>query len=284
MKEDLLSITELAKLRGVTTETLRHYDRIGLFKPDYVDPETRYRYYSITQYEKLGTIKELRQLGMSLEEIGDYFNNRNLRKSIEILSRHHALMEREIKEKKVLEKNLKEKIEFLNFVLSEGEKRERIHEKVYEDGHMITYGKTCRQVKSLAYTLTRLEACIDEIAPILASNRIGCYTDYDKVMSGKDFEYCPMIFCKNGRLRRNAEDKEGEILKLQRAPGGLFVCRVYNGKIGCYQPEFKEVEQYIREKNYTVCGPVYQVYQIDITLTSDFAETQMEIRVPVKKM
>ena len=29
--KDLLSISQLAKLRGMTTETLRHYDRIGLF-------------------------------------------------------------------------------------------------------------------------------------------------------------------------------------------------------------------------------------------------------------
>ena len=29
-REEYLSITEMAKLRNVTTETLRHYDRIGL--------------------------------------------------------------------------------------------------------------------------------------------------------------------------------------------------------------------------------------------------------------
>ena len=72
MKNDLLSITELARLRKVTSETLRHYDRVGLIKPDYVDPQTRYRYYSIRQYERLGTIKELRALGLSIDEIKDY--------------------------------------------------------------------------------------------------------------------------------------------------------------------------------------------------------------------
>ena len=32
----LLSISELAKLKNITSETLRHYDRIDLLKPDYV--------------------------------------------------------------------------------------------------------------------------------------------------------------------------------------------------------------------------------------------------------
>ena len=45
MNDDYLSITELAKLRKVSSETLRYYDRINLLKPEYIDPETRYRYY-----------------------------------------------------------------------------------------------------------------------------------------------------------------------------------------------------------------------------------------------
>ena len=93
IKENLLSITELAKLRQVTSETLRYYDRIGLITPDYVDPQTRYRYYSIRQYEKLGTIKELRQLGMSIHDITDYFSGRNLRKSHQLLLHQLELLE-----------------------------------------------------------------------------------------------------------------------------------------------------------------------------------------------
>lgn len=69
MLKELLSISEMAKLRRITAETLRHYDRVGLFKPAYIDPNTGYRFYSIYQYEVLGTIKELRQIGMTIEEI-----------------------------------------------------------------------------------------------------------------------------------------------------------------------------------------------------------------------
>ena len=64
----VLTITELAKLKNITSETLRHYDRIDLLKPNYVS-ESGHRYYSIRQYEKLGTILELKKIGMSLKEI-----------------------------------------------------------------------------------------------------------------------------------------------------------------------------------------------------------------------
>lgn len=54
-----ISITELARIRGVMTETLRFYDRKGILKPSYVDPSNGRRYYSIVDCERLGTIREL---------------------------------------------------------------------------------------------------------------------------------------------------------------------------------------------------------------------------------
>ncbi|HFI0151491.1 TPA: MerR family DNA-binding transcriptional regulator [Streptococcus suis] len=54
----LLPINQFAKKSGVTSETLRHYDRIGLLKP-YSQNESGVRFYHVEQYEKLSTIKEL---------------------------------------------------------------------------------------------------------------------------------------------------------------------------------------------------------------------------------
>ena len=112
-----MSITELAKLRQVTSETLRYYDRIGLITPDYVDPQTRYRYYSIRQYEKLGTIKELRQLGMSIHDITDYFSGRNLRKSHQLLLHQLELLEEEIRKQQLLSEILRRKLHFLSEII-----------------------------------------------------------------------------------------------------------------------------------------------------------------------
>ena len=111
--KDLLSISQLAKLRGLTTETLRHYDRIGLFSPVYIDPETNYRYYSILQYEQLGTIKELRQLDFSLEEIKEFFHNRSVDHSLEILKHRYEELHKELLVLKKKEASLAEKIRFV---------------------------------------------------------------------------------------------------------------------------------------------------------------------------
>ena len=49
MKQKLLSIGDLARLKGINIQSLRYYDRIGVLKPAYVNPDTGYRYYTPEQ-------------------------------------------------------------------------------------------------------------------------------------------------------------------------------------------------------------------------------------------
>ena len=72
-KKDLYQIGEVARLFHLSISLLRHYDKTGLVTPEYTDPDTGYRYYSIRQFECLNTIRYLRALDMPLEEIGDFF-------------------------------------------------------------------------------------------------------------------------------------------------------------------------------------------------------------------
>lgn len=64
-----LMIGKVASLYDITVQTLRHYDKIGLFRPEVINPETGYRYYSVVQLRQLEYILFLRQLQFSLPEI-----------------------------------------------------------------------------------------------------------------------------------------------------------------------------------------------------------------------
>ena len=65
-----LRIGQFAQLAQVTVKTLRHYDRIGLLRPSEVDPDTNYRYYAVEQLPLIHRIMALRELGLSLDQIG----------------------------------------------------------------------------------------------------------------------------------------------------------------------------------------------------------------------
>lgn len=53
---------------------LRHYDQLGLLKPELVDQDTGYRSYSVVQLARLHRLVALRDLGFTLEQIGGLLN------------------------------------------------------------------------------------------------------------------------------------------------------------------------------------------------------------------
>ncbi len=69
MKQDLFSIGEISKIKGITVKALRFYETLGLITPDYIEPFTRYRYYSTRQFITLDIIKACRNLDISLKDI-----------------------------------------------------------------------------------------------------------------------------------------------------------------------------------------------------------------------
>lgn len=57
-----------SQMAKVTVKALRYYDEMGLLKPERVDPDTGYRYYTTEQLIPLQRIVALRQAGLSVED------------------------------------------------------------------------------------------------------------------------------------------------------------------------------------------------------------------------
>jgi len=66
----MFRIGEFSRIARVSARLLRYYDELGLLRPGVVDPATNYRYYTTTQLQRLNRILVLRDLGLSLEQIG----------------------------------------------------------------------------------------------------------------------------------------------------------------------------------------------------------------------
>jgi DNA-binding transcriptional MerR regulator len=66
----MLKIGEFSRLCQVTIKTLHHYDELGLLKPVHIDPVTNYRFYEVEQLPRIHRIMALKEMGLSLEQIG----------------------------------------------------------------------------------------------------------------------------------------------------------------------------------------------------------------------
>ena len=80
------SIGEAAKAAHTTTETLRHYDRIGLVKPSRKDEWTNYRYYTEQDIVRLNTVRALQLMDLPLQEIKKVLEYDDLEKIVEFLA------------------------------------------------------------------------------------------------------------------------------------------------------------------------------------------------------
>ena len=261
-------------LISLIQEPFDRSDRIGLITPDYVDPQTRYRYYSIRQYEKLGTIKELRQLGMSIHDITDYFSGRNLRKSHQLLLHQLELLEEEIRKQQLLSEILRRKLHFLSEI-TPPPPVDKVLCRAFPQRYMITFGEPAGGSREHAFAFTRLERYLDEVAPILASDRIGVYADWHLLEPSDDYiPAVPMIF-----VERDAIESEHK----RTIPPGDYLCMNYRrGELERYHPSFARLHTYMAEHGWVLNGMIFQFYKIDVTLTSDPDETLMEIQVPVR--
>lgn len=91
----MFKISEFSKFSRVPTKTLRYYDEIGLFSPAKVDRFTNYRYYSAEQLPRLNRILALKEMGLSLAEIGRLLDEQI---SIEELRGMFRLKEAEVRQ------------------------------------------------------------------------------------------------------------------------------------------------------------------------------------------
>ena len=67
-----MTIGEVARVKQVSIKALRYYEKIGILKPAYCDPDTGYRYYKNEQMLAVDMIKFLQILDIPLKNWNQY--------------------------------------------------------------------------------------------------------------------------------------------------------------------------------------------------------------------
>lgn len=276
--QDIISITEMARLRNVTTETLRHYDRVGLLKPVYIDPQTGYRYYSITQYEKLGTIRELKNLGMRLHEIKAYFDNRNVETSKDLLQEQKNKIDRQINRLIKLRKEINNKIDFLDIILST-DLTDEIRLKAFDSRKYVSFNRNVTDEIELSYDSVQLEGILGQSAselPIFATNRYG------GIISKEDIE--EKAHPLSAKMVILYDEEEGVDEKnIIEAPAGDYLCMFYVGNFWNREESIDKLLRYMEEHSLKLAGDILQMQWVDFAITDNLEEISYEFQAPVRR-
>lgn len=111
--KNLFPIGKVSKLFHISVSSLRHYENIGLLTPEYISPDSGYRYYGTEQFEVLNTIRYLRALDMPLSEIEDFLKNKDIDLIEEKLFQQKQLILKKQQELKRIEQKIDHRLNWL---------------------------------------------------------------------------------------------------------------------------------------------------------------------------
>lgn len=112
-----LSIGQVSKLYDISKDTLRHYDKIGLLKPE-VNKENGYRYYSYKHLDQLSLILWNKYLGISLSDIKETIESEDIKQYSNLVKRQQNIITEKINRLKSLQTHLKETSKILDEIIN----------------------------------------------------------------------------------------------------------------------------------------------------------------------
>lgn len=111
--KEYLNVNELATLFGLKVQTLHYYDKIGILKPSYRDPNNGYRKYRFDQTYKLASIRYMRKLGYSIEAVRDFQDTKDPDEALQRLKERSAAIHEQWEEMMRIDHAILRKIQFI---------------------------------------------------------------------------------------------------------------------------------------------------------------------------
>lgn len=179
----MFKIGAFSQLTGVTIKALRYYDRVGLLKPQEVDRFTGYRYYTVSQIDRLNRILALKDLGLSLDEISQVLcENPSAAELRGMLRLKQAQLRQSISEEQARLERVEARLQQIE---REGELP--VHEVVIRDvaaQHVLRYREILPHPRAIKPFFIQISEAlypsgITPIAPFIALYHQGEYREYD---------------------------------------------------------------------------------------------------------
>jgi len=275
----MIRIGDFSKLSRVSIKTLRYYDEMDLLKPIAVDRFTGYRYYEFDQLPRLNRILALRDLGFSLEEIGQL-----LRDSLtsEQMRGMLKLRRAEIRQRVQEETGRLERVE-ARLRLIEQEEDMSKYDVVIKKIAPIKVAS----VRGIVPTPPQQGSLWGELEGTLARQRVRpaapcfcLYHDDEYKEKDWDIEACEPI---------EADLAETGRVKVRTLPAvETMACTVHHGPFVTIGEAYDAIGKWISANGYRICGPSREIY-LHVTeegqgmVSQTAADTVTEIQFPVEK-
>jgi DNA-binding transcriptional MerR regulator len=275
----MFSIGEFSRIARVTPRQLRHYEALGLFKPERIDAETGYRFYSALQLPRLNRILALKELGLTLTQI-----LRLLDENISTEEIRGMLTMRKAQIEQTLRDEL-ERVQSIEARLWQIEEQGELFDDVIVKTMPARTFLSVRQIFPSKEEGFALMAELHQVLPRLSGrSSIG---NFALLFSSESFETenidVEMGFLLDGDVRETVLLSDGRAMTVRTLPAvETMVTRVCVG-IANHERCYGRLGTWMEHHHFQLSGPGWEVF-IEPFHPAKGDEVVIEIQFPVKRL
>jgi DNA-binding transcriptional MerR regulator len=279
----MFRIGEFSQIAKVTIDTLRHYDALGLLKPEKVDPFTGYRYYSARQLLSLNRILALKEIGFSLEEIARIFQEKLTTDQLRgMLKAQLTRAQSEAEAAQLRQERILTRLHYLNL-----EDNMPKYEVTLKPGEEFTIASIREVVPTIEQMPDRCSSMFDTIYKWIQIHKLPIgptmtiYYNEGFVRENIDTE-CAFIVPDAGALGRVKSEDGVTLRQLEAAPfiASTIVTDDFYKKVGALLPAYSALAQWIEDNGYEIAGHPRELFY-GSPHTNDLTA---EVQYPVEKV
>lgn len=256
-------IGEISELYHIGADSLRYYEKIGILKPK--RGENQYRLYHTDDIWRLNVIRELRELGFSMDQIGTYLKNHTVNTTKNLLEDELLMIEEKQEKLKRLQKNVEERVKML--AQCEEKEMEKVHICEMPDRSCYYIDEGYKQDEEMDVLIKQLLNKNPEKLYIIGSNRIGSIIPADSARNHKCRDYTGVFII----------DEEGDAV----IKGGKYLTITYRGNCERNTQFLPQLLTCAEEGGYKIVSDVYEILWVDIHVSGNIEEhiTELQVRV-----
>lgn len=271
------SIGQVSKLFEISKDTLRHYDKIGILKPE-VNKDNGYRYYYEEDLEKLGLILETKYLGISLSEIKETIESESLIQYKNLVEKQEESVKKQIEELKIKQQRLREARKILDNIINFKNEYDFSKLDIYEEA-MNLHGITFKNIFGGSF----YKEFLLELEEGLGFDEEEYYYIHEVLENGTLKENQNDIYIKENQNNKDLIKKyivENNLEVSKRYLSGKVVSTYFYGNEEEMKKYIVSLNKYFNENE---CVNVYIMYDFSLPKQSNKDEYFVKIILEIKK-
>jgi DNA-binding transcriptional MerR regulator len=275
----MFRIGEFAQIAQVSNRQLRHYDQLGLLRPDHTDRQSGYRSYSIRQLPRLNRLLALKDLGLSLEQIGSMLDDRvSVSELRGMLAMKRAQLEQSLRAEENRLRHIESRIAQIDRV--GGIEGYDVVVKSVSAAPFLSLRQSFESMGDVVSTICIVaEEGVRQIRPALRDRLIVVARNDDEAET-LDLE----IGFSLRRLTNQGVTVPGTgSLQLNELPAAEMATIVRSGTNPTSHSSFASIGTWIEANNYEIAGPCREIFLEPVTGPTALEMALVEIQFPVRR-